>query len=130
MRKLKIRGASLLASPPENYLTRVYRTPLISIDETKELAERIRQGGAEGERAQEQLAKAHLRFVVSIAKSYQDQGLSAADLIKAGNNALYRAAGKYAQMSRDKEGYSFLAYAVWWIRQGIVQAVAKKKQSV
>lgn len=125
MRQLKItqsttnrENASL-----EKYLREISREPLISIDEEVELAQRIHKGDRA---ALEKLTRANLRFVVSVAKQYQNQGLSLPDLINEGNLGLIRAAEKFD----ETRGFKFISYAVWWIRQSIMQAVAEQGRLV
>jgi RNA polymerase primary sigma factor len=102
------------------------RAPLISIDEEIELAQKIRKGGPEGEAAKDKLVTANLRFVVSVAKQYQNQGLSLPDLINEGNLGLIKAAEKFD----ETRGFKFISYAVWWIRQSILQAIAEQSRIV
>ena len=125
MRRLKItqsttnrENASL-----EKYLREISHEPLISIDEEVELAQRIHKGDRE---ALEKLTRANLRFVVSVAKQYQNQGLSLPDLINEGNLGLIRAAEKFD----ETRGFKFISYAVWWIRQSIMQAIAEQGRLV
>ena len=99
---------------------------MISVDEEIELAQKIRKGGREGERAKEKLVKANLRFVVSVAKQYQHQGLGLTDLIDEGNIGLVKAAEKFD----ETRGFKFISYAVWWIRQSILQAIAEQSRIV
>ena len=99
---------------------------MVSIEEEIELAQAIRKGGPEGERAKEKLVKANLRFVVSVAKQYQHQGLSLTDLIDEGNIGLVKAAEKFD----ETRGFKFISYAVWWIRQSILQAIAEQSRIV
>ena len=96
---------------------------MITVDEEIELAQEIHKGGRKGERAKEKLIKANLRFVVSVAKQYQHQGLSLTDLIDEGNIGLVKAAEKFD----ETRGFKFISYAVWWIRQSILQAIARAK---
>lgn len=105
------------------YLREIGSTPLITADEEVKLARRIRQGD---KRALEKLTKANLRFVVSVAKNYQNQGLSLADLINEGNIGLIKAAKRFD----ETRGFKFISYAVWWIRQAILQALAEQSRIV
>ena len=125
MRQLKItksitnrEGDSL-----DKYLQEIGHEELISVDEEVELAQRIRQGDR---KALEKLTKANLRFVVSVAKQYQNQGLSLPDLINEGNVGLIKAAEKFD----ETRGFKFISYAVWWIRQSILQAIAEQSRIV
>lgn len=125
MRQLKIipnitnrKGESI-----ERYLQEIGREQMISLDEEAELAHRIKQGDEE---ALEKLTKANLRFVVSVAKQYQGQGLSLVDLINEGNVGLITAAKKFD----ETRGFKFISYAVWWIRQSILQALAENSRIV
>ena len=104
----------------------VVRQPLVTIDEEIELAQAIRKGGPDGERAKERLVTANLRFVVSVAKQYQHQGLTLTDLIDEGNIGLVKAAEKFD----ETRGFKFISYAVWWIRQSILQAIAEQSRIV
>lgn len=105
------------------YLREIGSTPLITADEEVRLARRIKQGD---KRALEKLTKANLRFVVSVAKNYQNQGLSLADLINEGNIGLIKAAKRFD----ETRGFKFISYAVWWIRQAILQALAEQSRIV
>jgi RNA polymerase primary sigma factor len=105
------------------YLREISRYPLISRDEEARLASRIRDGDQE---AMETLCRSNLRFVVSVAKKYQNQGVSLADLINEGNVGLIRAAHKFD----ETKGIKFISYAVWWIRQAILQALAEQSRIV
>jgi len=107
----------------EKYLLEIGKEPLISIDEEVNLAQKIRKGDLD---ALERLTKANLRFVVSVAKQYQNQGLSLADLINDGNIGLIKAAEKFD----ETRGFKFISYAVWWIRQSIIQAIAEQSRIV
>ena len=128
MRQLKIQKSITNRSSEalDKYLVEIGRAPLISIDEEIELAQKIRKGGPEGERAKDKLVTANLRFVVSVAKQYQHQGLSLTDLIDEGNIGLIKAAQKFD----ETRGFKFISYAVWWIRQSILQAIAEQSRIV
>lgn len=125
MRQLKItvaitsRGSEAL----ERYLQDISKEEMVSTDEEVELAKRIRQGD---KNALERLVKANLRFVVSVAKQYQGQGLELTDLINEGNVGLINAAIKFD----ETRGFKFISYAVWWVRQSILQALADKSRLV
>jgi RNA polymerase primary sigma factor len=105
------------------YLREIGETPLINAQEEVRLAKRIKQGD---QIALEKLTKANLRFVVSVAKQYQNQGLSLADLINEGNIGLIKAAKRFD----ETRGFKFISYAVWWIRQAILQALAEQSRIV
>jgi len=105
------------------YLREIGETPLITAHEEVELAKRIKEGD---QIALEKLTKANLRFVVSVAKQYQNQGLSLADLINEGNIGLIKAAKRFD----ETRGFKFISYAVWWIRQAILQALAEQSRIV
>lgn len=105
------------------YLREIGSTPLITAQEEVRLAQRIRKGD---KNALEKLTKANLRFVVSVAKNYQNQGLSLADLINEGNIGLIKAAKRFD----ETRGFKFISYAVWWIRQAILQALAEQSRIV
>ena len=105
------------------YLREINNTPLLKRDQERKLAERIRTGD---ENALHDLVKANLRFVVSIAKQYVNQGLSLADLINEGNMGLIKAAHRFD----EKRGFKFISYAVWWIRQAMLQALAEQSRIV
>lgn len=128
MRQLKISKSITNRSSEalDKYLVEIGREPMVSIDEEIELAQKIRKGGREGERAKEKLVKANLRFVVSVAKQYQHQGLGLTDLIDEGNIGLVKAAEKFD----ETRGFKFISYAVWWIRQSILQAIAEQSRIV
>ena len=128
MRQLKIQKSITNRSSEalDKYLVEIGRAPLISIDEEIELAQKIRKGGIEGERAKDKLVTANLRFVVSVAKQYQHQGLTLTDLIDEGNIGLIKAAQKFD----ETRGFKFISYAVWWIRQSILQAIAEQSRIV
>ena len=128
MRQLKIQKSITNRSSEalDKYLVEIGRQPLVTIDEEIELAQAIRKGGPEGERAKERLVTANLRFVVSVAKQYQHQGLTLTDLIDEGNIGLVKAAEKFD----EARGFKFISYAVWWIRQSILQAIAEQSRIV
>ena len=107
----------------DQYLKDISAYPLISRDEEAELARRIRQDDQE---ALDKLVRSNLRFVVSVAKKYQNQGVSLSDLINEGNLGLIRAAHKFD----ETKGIKFISYAVWWIRQAILQALAEQSRIV
>ena len=107
----------------DKYLQEIGKEDLISVEEEVELAQRIKKGDQE---ALEKLTKANLRFVVSVAKQYQNQGLSLPDLINEGNLGLIKAAEKFD----ETRGFKFISYAVWWIRQSILQALAEQSRIV
>jgi len=107
----------------DKYLQDIGKVNLISVEEEVELAQRIRRGDQE---ALEKLTEANLRFVVSVAKQYQHQGLSLPDLINEGNLGLMKAAKKFD----ETRGFKFISYAVWWIRQSILQALAEQSRIV
>ena len=128
MRQLKITKSITNRSSEalDKYLVEIGRVPMITVDEEIELAQAIRNGGKEGERAKEKLVKANLRFVVSVAKQYQHQGLGLTDLIDEGNIGLVKAAEKFD----ETRGFKFISYAVWWMRQSILQAIAEQSRIV
>ena len=128
MRQLKIQKSITNRSSEalDKYLVEIGRQPLVTIEEEIELAQAIRKGGREGERAKERLVTANLRFVVSVAKQYQHQGLTLTDLIDEGNIGLVKAAEKFD----ETRGFKFISYAVWWIRQSILQAIAEQSRIV
>jgi len=108
------------------YLQEIGRMDLLNSTMEIDLAKRIRAGGIDGQRALEILVKANLRFVVSVAKQYQNQGLSLGDLINEGNLGLIKAAKRFD----ETRGFKFISYAVWWIRQSILQALAEQSRIV
>lgn len=125
MRQLKITKSitNRESASLDKYLQEIGREDLITVEEEVELAARIRKGDR---RALERLTKANLRFVVSVAKTYQNQGLSLPDLINEGNLGLIKAAEKFD----ETRGFKFISYAVWWIRQSILQALAEQSRIV
>jgi RNA polymerase primary sigma factor len=125
MRQLKISKSitNRESESLENYLQEISKEDLISMEEEVELAQRIRKGD---QKALERLTKANLRFVVSVAKQYQNQGLSLPDLINEGNLGLIKAAEKFD----ETRGFKFISYAVWWIRQSILQALAEQSRII
>ena len=125
MRQLKINKqiTNRESASLEKYLQEIGHEELLSPEEEVELAQRIHKGDRD---ALERLTKANLRFVVSVAKQYQNQGLSLADLINEGNVGLIKAAEKFD----ETRGFKFISYAVWWIRQSILQAIAEQSRLV
>ena len=125
MRQLKITKSitNRESASMDKYLQEIGREELVSPEEEVELAQRIRKGD---QRALEKLTRANLRFVVSVAKQYQNQGLSLPDLINEGNLGLIKAAEKFD----ETRGFKFISYAVWWIRQSILQALAEQSRIV
>ena len=125
MRQLKISKSitNRESASLDKYLQEIGKEDLISADEEVELAQKIRKGDHE---SLEKLTRANLRFVVSVAKQYQNQGLSLPDLINEGNLGLIRAAEKFD----ETRGFKFISYAVWWIRQSILQALAEQSRIV
>jgi len=125
MRQLKITKSitNRESQSLEKYLQEIGKVELISPDEEVQLAGRIKQGD---QSALDKLTKANLRFVVSVAKQYQNQGLSLPDLINEGNLGLIKAAQRFD----ETRGFKFISYAVWWIRQSILQALAEQSRIV
>lgn len=125
MRQLKITKSitNRESASLDKYLQEIGRQDQISVEEEVELAQRIRKGDQE---ALQKLTTANLRFVVSVAKQYQNQGLSLPDLINEGNLGLIKAAEKFD----ETRGFKFISYAVWWIRQSILQALAEQSRIV
>lgn len=107
----------------ERYLQEIGKEEMVTAEEEVELAQRIKKGD---QKALERLTKANLRFVVSVAKQYQNQGLGLADLINEGNMGLIKAAERFD----ETRGFKFISYAVWWIRQSILQAIAEQSRIV
>ncbi len=125
MRQLKItkQVTNRETASLDKYLQEIGKVDLITADEEVELAQRIRTGD---ERALEKLVQSNLRFVVSVAKQYQNQGLTLPDLINEGNLGLIKAAKRFD----ETRGFKFISYAVWWIRQSILQALAEQSRIV
>lgn len=125
MRQLKITKSitNRESQSLEKYLQEIGKVDLITPEEEVQLAIKIKQGD---QRALEKLTKANLRFVVSVAKQYQNQGLSLSDLINEGNLGLIKAAQRFD----ETRGFKFISYAVWWIRQSILQALAEQSRIV
>ena len=125
MRQLKITKSitNRESASLDKYLQEIGKEDLITVEEEVELAQRIRKGD---QKALEKLTRANLRFVVSVAKLYLNQGLSLPDLINEGNLGLIKAAEKFD----ETRGFKFISYAVWWIRQSILQALAEQSRIV
>ncbi len=125
MRQLKITKSitNRESASLDKYLQEIGKEDLITVEEEVELAQRIKKGD---QAALERLTRANLRFVVSVAKQYQNQGLSLPDLINEGNLGLIKAAEKFD----ETRGFKFISYAVWWIRQSILQALAEQSRIV
>ena len=125
MRQLKITKSitNRESAALEKYLQEIGKEEMISAEEEVELAQRIRHGD---QKALERLTKANLRFVVSVTKQYQNQGLSLPDLINEGNLGLLKAAERFD----ETRGFKFISYAVWWIRQSILQAISEQSRIV
>lgn len=105
----------------DKYLAEINHIPQITAEQEVELAQAIRKGGKMGKTAKDKLVTANLRFVVSVAKQYQNKGISLADLINEGNVGLITAAEKFD----ETRGFKFISYAIWWIRQSILQAISE-----
>ena len=125
MRQLKITKSitNRESASQEKYLQEIGKEEMISAEEEVELAQRIKKGD---QKALERLTKANLRFVVSVAKQYQNQGLTLPDLINEGNLGLLKAAERFD----ETRGFKFISYAVWWIRQSILQAISEQSRIV
>ena len=128
MRQLKINKSITNRSSAalDKYLVEIGREELITTDEEVELAQRIHRGGPDGQAALDRLTRANLRFVVSVAKQYQNQGLALNDLIDEGNLGLIKAAQKFD----ETRGFKFISYAVWWMREAILQAISEQSRIV
>src|SRR5881628_1516097 len=125
MRQLKITKSitNRESASLDKYLQEIGREELITAEEEVQLAKKIRDGD---QRALEKLTRANLRFVVSVAKQYQNQGLSLPDLINEGNLGLIKAAKRFD----ETRGFKFISYAVWWIRQAIMQAIVEQSRII
>ena len=125
MRQLKITKSitNRESAALERYLQEIGKEEMVTAEEEVELAQRIKKGD---QKALERLTKANLRFVVSVAKQYENQGLGLADLINEGNMGLIKAAERFD----ETRGFKFISYAVWWIRQSILQAIAEQSRIV
>jgi RNA polymerase primary sigma factor len=128
MRQLKINKSITPRSEQslDKYLSEISRIPLVSTEEEVLLSQTIHAGGKKGKIAKDKLVKANLRFVVSVAKQYQNQGVPLPDLINEGNLGLITAADKFD----ETRGFKFISYAIWWIRQSILQAIAEYSNMV
>lgn len=128
MRQLKITKAITTRNSEslDRYLTEIAREPMLTPEEEAVLARKVHMGGRTGEEARDRLVRSNLRFVVSVAKQYQHQGISLTDLINEGNVGLVKAAEKFD----ETRGFKFISYAVWWIRQSIMEALAVKSRLV
>ncbi len=125
MRQLKITKqiTNRATKSLDNYLQDISKLQMVTAEEEVELAQRIKEGD---KRALDKLVTANLRFVVSVAKQYQNQGLSLSDLINEGNAGLVKAAKRFD----ETRGFKFISYAVWWIRQAILQAIAEQSRVI
>lgn len=123
MRQFKINKSVTQRSEEslDKYLVEISRMEMISPEQEVELAQTIRKGGPEGEEAKHKLVNANLRFVVSVAKQYQHQGVPLSDLINEGNLGLMTAAERFD----ETRGFKFISYAIWWIRQSIISAISE-----
>ncbi len=128
MRQLKINKSITVRTEEslDKYLTEISRIKSITTEEEVMLAQAIRAGGRKGQEAKEKLVTANLRFVVSVAKQFQKQGLALADLINEGNVGLITAADRYD----ETRGFKFITYAIWWIRQSIMSAIAEYSSTI
>src|SRR3982074_3126786 len=125
MRQLKITKSitNRESQSLEKYLQEIGKVELITPEEEVRLARLIKQGD---QKALDKLTKANLRFVVSVAKQYQNQGITLGDLINEGNLGLIKAAGRFD----ETKGFKFISYAVWWIRQSVISAIADQSRAV
>lgn len=128
MKQLKINKSITPRSEEalDKYLVEISRMPMITPDQEVELSQAIHKGGRKGQQAKDKLITSNLRFVVSVAKQYQHQGVSLTDLISEGNMGLITAAEKFD----ETRGFKFISYAIWWIRQSILQAIAEYSNMV
>ncbi len=128
MRQIKITKAITARNSEslDRYLAEIAREPMLTPEEEAALAQKIHLGGKEGQKARDRLVNSNLRFVVSVAKQYQHQGISLVDLINEGNIGLVKAAEKFD----ETRGFKFISYAVWWIRQNIMEALAVKSRII
>jgi RNA polymerase primary sigma factor len=128
MRQLKISNSitSRAEEAIAKYLSEISRFPLLTQDEEVELAQTVARGGENADKAKEKLVNCNLRFVVSVAKQYQHHGISLIDLINEGNIGLMKAAERY-DVTR---GFKFISYAVWWIRQSIMQCICENSRMI
>ena len=109
-----------------NYLKEVNRYPMATVDEEVTLAQRIRQGGKEADKARQRLIEANLRFVISVANQYHQPNMDLSDLISEGNIGLIKA----AELFDETRGFKFISYAVWWIRQSISSAICENGRAI
>ena len=128
MRQIKITESitSRTEDALEKYLVEIGHYPLLTVEQEVELAQAVRKGGKEGDQAKRQLINCNLRFVVSVAKLYQRYGMPLTDLINEGNIGLIRAAERFD----ETRGFKFISYAVWWIRQSIMQAISESSSLI
>jgi len=124
--KTKSRGIGNSNQLLDKYLQEIGQENLLTAAEEVQLSQQMKRGGKKGEKAKARMIRANLRFVVSVAKQYQNQGLSFNDLINEGNMGLIRAATRFD----ETKGFKFISYAVWWIRQAILQALAEQSRVV
>ena len=108
------------------YLKEVSRYPMVTVDEEVILAQKIRQGGKEADKARQRLVEANLRFVISVANQYHQHNMDLSDLISEGNIGLIKA----AELFDDTRGFKFISYAVWWIRQSISSAICENGRAI